>query len=40
MEAKRRAVDSLVIKPKPVEATSGQLQNGVAKESAKVEVLN
>ncbi len=40
MQAKRRAVDSLVRTVKPVETISEPLPNGVAKVSAKVDVLN
>ena len=40
MEAKRRAVESLVRNPKPAEPISGLATNGVLKESVKVELLN
>jgi len=40
MQAKRRAVDSLVRKSTPVERTLMPVPNVVAKESAKVDVLN
>jgi hypothetical protein len=40
MEAKRRAVDLLVIKPAASVTTSEQFLNGVAKDSAKVAILN
>lgn len=40
MEAKRRAVNSLMINPTPSEVSPEQVPNGTAKESAKVELLN
>jgi integrase len=40
MEAKRRAVNSLVIKSVPSAGTSEQVLNGAAKDSAKVAALN